>query len=201
MKYRKIIAILAAFITFFVLNESISGIEFLSLFFSAGVYFAVKTVLKSEPKPKEVPPVKVEILNDENELKQIMNNAYEDLMDIQRAYRKARHDSIKIKGERLYHTGVNIFEHLRKNPKKIRQARRYLNYYLDTAATIMNKYSNFIDTGLNTQETEKIYNETDRALEILNKAFNKQFVKLMENDMMDMEADIKVLEDTLKTED
>ncbi len=206
-RYAKLIAIASGIITF-VLFRSVTAAYDIGWFLAAvlgyGVYFSVEKVLSAEPEVKKLkkpPTLKVGILTDEHELKSMMNDAYEDLIQIQKCYRKAKHESIRINGEKLFHTGVAIFEHLRKNPSKIRQARRYLTYYLDTAAGIMNKYIGFVETRLDTEEINKVYLETEKALEILNEAFNKQFVKLMQNDMMDIEADVKVLEDTLRTEE
>lgn len=206
-RYARLIAIASGIVTFIIFQTTLAAVG-ISWFFTAalgyGVYFAVDKVLSSEPEVKKLnkpPTLKVGILTDEHELKEMMNDAYEDLIQIQKGYRRAKHESIKINGEKLFHTGVAIFEHLRKNPSKIRQARRYLTYYLDTAAGIMNKYIGFVETRLDSEEIDKVYLETEKALEILNEAFNKQFVKLMQNEMMDIEADVKVLEDTLRTEE
>lgn len=47
----------------------------------------------------------------------------------------------------------------------------------------------------------KIYYQTNKGLTILNDAFEKQFLKLMENEFFDIEAEINVLEKTLKMEE
>lgn len=208
----RIISILAGAVTFVLFSVTFAPYTptIIPVILGVGVFFAANTVLnmdatkvkkiESRPDVKKIPKLKVDMLTDEMELKAMMDDAYEDLLQIQKGYRGAKHKSIQEKGEKLFKTGVNIFEHLRKNPAKIRQARRYLTYYLDTAASIMNKYVGFIDTKLHDSELEDIYQKTDKALDILNEAFNKQFVKLLQNEMMDMDVDIKVLEDTLRTE-
>ncbi len=209
----KIISILAGVVTFILFNVTFAPYSypaFMPFLIGGGVYFAANTVLntdekkvkkiESKPEVKKIPKLKVDMLTDEMELKAMMDEAYKDLLQIRKGYMEAKHKSIQEKGEKLFNTGVNIFEHLRKNPAKIRQARRYLTYYLDTAANIMNKYIGFIETKLHDSELEDIYQKTDKALDILNEAFNKQFVKLLQNEMMDMDVDIKVLEDTLRTE-
>lgn len=150
---------------------------------------------------KSIGSIRVNALPENQELKKMMNDAYKDLIDIQNAYRKAKHPDIKQNAQRLYMTGVSIFEHLKTNPQKITTARRFLTYYLDTAAKIMNKYKAFLDTRLDSEDMNKVYIETNRGLEILNKAFTNQFNKLLQNEMMDIEADIKVLEQTLKMEE
>lgn len=206
-KYASLIAIASGIVTYVVFQSALASLGvswFINVALGYGVYLAVDKVLSSEPETKKLnkpPTLKVGMLTDEHELKEMMNDAYEDLLQIQKGYRSAKHESIRLNGEKLFHKGVAIFEHLRKNPSKIRQARRYLTYYLDTAAGIMNKYTGFVETRLDSKEIDKVYLETEKALEILNEAFNKQFVKLMQNEMMDIEADVKVLEDTLKTEE
>ena len=42
--------------------------------------------------------------------------------------------------------------------------------------------------------------QTRQAMETLNRAFEKQLEKLMQNELFDMEADIRLLKQTMKME-
>lgn len=161
--------------------------------------FGIKKTTYINPDKMNNPDrIKIKLTDDEMELKEIMDTAYGYLLDIRRGYKRAKHESIMELGESLYTSGVKIFEHLNNNPKKIRQSRRYLDYYLEMASKIMCKYTTFLDTGLNSEEVLKVFQETEKALRILNDAFEKQFTKLLRNDMMEVEANVKVLEETFK---
>ena len=90
--------------------------------------------------------------------------------------------------------------YLQENPDKIKLARRFFTYYLDTAARLLNRYVEFQNTGLRSGEVTEILVRTGEALPVLNRAFERQFTRLMEGELMDVEADIELLKSTLKME-
>lgn len=166
------------------------------------VYLVDKIFFRQKQSQKSISnyEIKPKVLASDLELKSMMDEAYKDLRKIQAVYLKARHPDIKERGKSLLESGVSIFEFLKKNPSKIKLARRFLTYYLDTAAQIMTRYEGFSQTEINSPEMDKIYKDTESALEILDKSFNKQLIKLMQNEIMEFEVDIRVLKDTLKEE-
>ena len=56
------------------------------------------------------------------------------------------------------------------------------------------------ETGLSTQETERIFRNTRESIDTLKSAFSLQLEKLMQNELMDMEADLNLLKQTLRSE-
>ena len=94
----------------------------------------------------------------------------------------------------------NILDYLTENPEKITAARRYIDYYQETAANVLEHYTELKKTGLSTAETEKILRRTQESVATLKAAFNMQFEKLMQNELLDMEADLKLLKQTLRSE-
>ena len=89
---------------------------------------------------------------------------------------------------------------IRENPEKISMARRFFTYYLDTAAGLLERYIQMQETGLRTPEISEAMMKTARTLPVLNEVFDKQFTKFMEGELMDVEAEIALLENTLKME-
>ena len=49
-------------------------------------------------------------------------------------------------------------------------------------------------------ELYELYKNADEALELLQKAFKKQFVKLIQGELMDIETDIEALKNTINWE-
>ena len=86
------------------------------------------------------------------------------------------------------------------NPEKIPAARRYIDYYQETAANVLEHYAELKSTGLSTVETEKVLKSTRESISTLKAAFDLQFEKLMQNELMDMEADLNLLKQTLRSE-
>ena len=87
-----------------------------------------------------------------------------------------------------------------ENPDKIKLARRFFTYYLDTAAKLLTRYVDFQETELHSGEVADILQKTAEALPVLNSAFEKQFAHLMQGELLDIEADIELLKSTLKME-
>ena len=75
-----------------------------------------------------------------------------------------------------------------------------IDYYQETASSLLQKYATIEDTNLDIKEVLQIKENTIRALETLNGAFEQQFQKLMHNEIFDMEAQVKLLEQTVKME-
>lgn len=56
------------------------------------------------------------------------------------------------------------------------------------------------DSQLGTQEVLRLKENTSHVLEKLNFAFEMQFQRLMKNEMLDMDAEIRLLDQTIKME-
>lgn len=94
----------------------------------------------------------------------------------------------------------SILNYLREHPEKIPGARRYIDYYQETAANVLEHYTELRRTGLDTPETEKLLKQSEESIRTLRSAFQMQFEKLLQNEMMDMEADLNLLKKTLYAE-
>lgn len=142
----------------------------------------------------------LDVENMENglELKALMDEAESDLSRI-KSYGDTIKDKEISKGTLdLYEVGNNILEYLKRNPEKITKSRRFFNYYLETSAEIIKKYVEFEKTNITSGEIDRIYDRTKNAVLVLKEGFKKQYVKLVSNEIVDMEADIELLENTLK---
>ena len=142
----------------------------------------------------------VELLQGGEEFHQLLEEAGKDLHTIKKAASAVKDPQVKQNTERLYETGNRIMSYLKQHPEKISAARRFFTYYLDTAAALADRYVQFQATGLHTEEVEEILQRTAKALPMLDRTFENQFTRLMEGELMDVEAEIALLENTLKME-
>lgn len=136
----------------------------------------------------------------ESDLAELMKKANSDMDSILQVAKKVRSKDVSENAMLLYQLGDKIMVYLERNPHKITKARRFFNYYLETARDILAKYYEFELTGIKAQEVEDIEVKTTGALTTLQEAFSKEYVRLATNEMMDIEADIDLLEKTTKTE-
>lgn len=87
-----------------------------------------------------------------------------------------------------------------KHPEKIPAARRFIDYYQDTASALLAKYVELESAGLTEGQTQGLTENMKRAAAALTEAFQKQLGKMVENEVTDMEADVAVLEQVMRME-
>ncbi len=176
------------------ISALISCAVFLLLFLAAGwnlaaaallcilLYFGLGLILKPR---KKIGGIDVEKIQGGEELQKLLEEARKDLKQISRAAREITNIKAKEDAE---------------NPEKISMARRFFTYYLDTAAGLLERYTQLQETGLRTPEVTEALRKTAGTFPVLNEVFEKQFTRLMEGELMDVEAEISLLENTLKME-
>lgn len=142
----------------------------------------------------------VDNLQGGQELLQIMSDAHDDMQVIHRASQRSRDPQIAEKAKKLHELGSRLLTYLGDNPKKISSARRFFSFYLDTGANILTKYMDLMASNPDSPQVQRLTPETARALDVLQDAFMTQFNKLVQNEVMDVEADIDLLEKTLHVE-
>ena len=161
------------------------------------LYMALTLLLKPVRK---IGKVKVETLRDGEHLREKLEEARADLKSIERSMTKIRDLELKEESERLHRTAGNILKYLEENPGKIPQARQFIDYYQDTASQLLKKYVDLQNTDLNTESTRRLKVQTEEAIRTLNEAFENQFQKLMSEELLDMEAELQLLRQTMKME-
>ena len=191
------------------ISALISCAVFLLLFLAAGwnlaaaallcilLYFGLGLILKPR---KKIGGIDVEKIQGGEEFQKLLEEARKDLKQISRAAREITNIKAKEDAEALEAGGRRILSYLEENPEKISMARRFFTYYLDTAAGLLERYIQLQETGLRTPEVTETLRKTAGTFPVLNEVFEKQFTRLMEGELMDVEAEISLLENTLKME-
>lgn len=195
---RMIIAALSASALFLLLFLLLNWNLMVCILLCVGVYFGLFFLLKPSRK---IAGMDVESLPGGEEMQKLLENARADLLRIERAVHAIAASDVRRDGEELYAAGMRILDYLKENPDKIKLARRFFTYYLDTTAKILERYVEFQNTGLHSEEVEHILTKTAETLPVLNRAFEGQFTHLMQGELMDVEADLELLKSTLKMED
>ena len=182
---------------------------FLLLFLAAGwnlaaaallcilLYFGLGLILKPR---KKIGGIDVEKIQGGVELQKLLEEARKDLKQISMAAREITNIKAKEDAEALEAGGRRILSYLEENPEKISMARRFFTYYLDTAAGLLERFTQLQETGLRTPVVTEALRKTAGTFPVLYEVFEKQFTRLMEGELMDVEAEISLLENTLKME-
>lgn len=169
----------------------------LCMVLGAAMYLACSMLLRPVEK---IGKVEVDSLDNGEFLSERLSEAASDYDRMKKAAVQIREQPLGAQCADLVKLAGNILKYLTDNPEKITAARRYIDYYQETAANVLEHYIELKKTGLSTSETEKILHNTQESVATLKAAFNMQFEKLMQNELLDMEADLKLLKQTLRSE-
>ena len=93
-----------------------------------------------------------------------------------------------------------IVEDLKKDPKDIRVARRFLDYYLDATVTVVQRYAELIRRGGSSSDVRQVLGKFDALLDTIESTFEKQLNRLLRDDALDLDADITVLKQMMDSE-
>ncbi|MGN0696393.1 MAG: 5-bromo-4-chloroindolyl phosphate hydrolysis family protein [Oscillospiraceae bacterium] len=187
----------AAGAVFIILLFLLEWSVFIDIPAAVGTYVGLYLVTK--PK-RRIGGMDIEFIENGAELEQKLLEAKEDCDSIKRSILKIGDLQVKGEAEKLADTSEAIITYLEQNPLKIRQARQFIDYYQDCASKLLTKYISLQDANIETAEIIKLKKDTRSALSTLNKAFSGQFEKLMRGELTDMQAEIQLLEETVKME-
>ena len=164
---------------------------------AAAAYIALSLIFKPV---KRIGKIEVDTLSNGEFLNERLAEAGSDYNRMQRAVRQIHEQPLLRECQDLIGRAGSILKYLTDNPEKIPAARRYIDYYQETAANVLEHYAELKNTGLSTVETKKVLNSTRESILTLKAAFDLQFEKLMQDELMDLETDLKLLQENLKLE-
>lgn len=101
---------------------------------------------------------------------------------------------------RLERVCTRIFEYVERNPDKLSDIRKFMNYYLPTTLKLVEKYYEFETQPVQGENITAARREIEETLDGISAAFEKMFDKLYAEDAMDVSTDISVLSTMLAQE-
>jgi 5-bromo-4-chloroindolyl phosphate hydrolysis protein len=120
---------------------------------------------------------------------------------IEQARKKIKNTSVQKKVSEAIQTARSIFDNLRKDPKDIRAARRFLSYYLDVTDKIIHRYVDLQQhTDIDSSEVNNTMKKIEDVLDGITATFKKQLEKMLQDDMLDIDTEIDLLKQTMKAE-
>lgn len=146
-----------------------------------------------------VPPEKKKKPGDN--LRELMNSTleegYKKLAELRSYAARIKKASMKSDIEVLCLNFENIMEEYKSNPDKFKVI---LGYYLESITSIVGKYAELTGTGIGTAETEAAVLKCEKIVKTANETLTNRLEDRLEENAIDLNAEISVLEKTLKTE-
>lgn len=89
---------------------------------------------------------------------------------------------------------ASIIDQVEKKPDKIKEVRQFMNYYLPTTIKLLEQYVQMQNVGLKGENISVGMQQVEDLLDKVIVAFQKQLDSLFERDVIDITADIQVME-------
>ena len=91
-----------------------------------------------------------------------------------------------------------IFREVEEHPEKQQQAATFLNYYLPTTLKLLDSYAKFEEAGIEGENLSRAQEHIEETMDALIKGLDKQLDDLYRNEAMDIDSDIRVMENMLR---
>jgi hypothetical protein len=93
-----------------------------------------------------------------------------------------------------------IFKNLLDDPNDYKQVKRFADFYLPSTIKLLHTYDRFGQSGAHGENITGTMERIDTALDTILVSYRKFFDSLFQNQAIDIETDIRVLENMLKSE-
>ena len=87
-----------------------------------------------------------------------------------------------------------MIDQVEKKEEKLKQVRQFMNYYLPTTIKLLEQYVQLQNVGLKGENISTAMQQIEQMLDKVIVAFQKQLDSMFERDVVDITADIQVME-------
>ena len=95
---------------------------------------------------------------------------------------------------------AKILATIKNDPKDLRPARQFLNYYLDATIKIVTRYVDLSTRGVRSAEIAETLKQVEDSLKTIHRAFERQLELLLQYDVMDLNSELALLKRTIEME-
>ena len=173
---------------------------------SGVVFFAVNAVCKNAgtvggteqaaPKAAE----KKEETTGNAELDKMLKDGRLAISEMKRLDDNIADEGISADIVRLEQVSQRIFDEVKRDPKKLPQIRRFMDYYLPTTLKLLNAYDRASAAGISGENVDATKAKVEGMMRTIVAAFEKQLDALYGAEALDISTDITVLEQMMARE-
>lgn len=137
---------------------------------------------------------------DEDNIQNVLEDAKNKNKYIMQMVDKIDDEDIKEDLREINSTTTKIINTVSKNKKKIKQSEKFFTYYFPMTVGIVNKYDEIENQKLSSKDAKDFFNKAKETLREINVSFKKILNNLYEGDIENATADVKVLNNILKSD-
>ena len=150
---------------------------------------------KPEPQPEPEPEEKLP-----PELQSVIYQGKRAIADIRSLNDEIPDERMSAQIDLIERLTTQIFDCVKEHPEKLKQIRQFLNYYLPTTIKLMEQYVTLQNQSLKTENITEGMQKIEDLLDKVIIAFQRQLDALFEADVVDITADIRVMEQMMVSE-
>ncbi len=114
--------------------------------------------------------------------------------DIKKNYQEINSNcTIKKDVRKMINILDKIYAEIFNNNNNLNQFRFYGDFYIPTIARIINRYNNLIQKNIKTDDAQKLLSNIEQTIKNLNEHFENKYNSFFETEIIDLDAEIKVL--------
>lgn len=102
--------------------------------------------------------------------------------------------------EHMLTISKQIFDYATNNPSEINKLERFINYYFPTALTLLENYASFSQKSVKSSNIKEVLEKISASIANIEEAFEHQLDNLYHEKVLDVNADIAVLERIMREE-
>lgn len=169
---------------------------------SMAAFWLLRTLMQGKAVEEEVPLVSevAEKPTGNAALDNLLREGRAAVQEMRRLSRSIQDPEVSIDIARTETAALNIFNHIRSNPQKAPQIRRFMDYYLPTTLKLLNAYKQMNETGISGKNINATKARIADMMKLITAAFEAQLDSLFGNEALDISADTKVLTVMLRQE-
>ena len=139
-----------------------------------------------------------ESFNEPQKEEKLVNQYMEIILELRDLNEKILDAAISAKIDRIEELTAKIFRIVEEEPAKLPQIRRFMNYYLPTTLKLLHSYATLEKQGEGGENITTAKENIGRILDTLAKGYEQQLDQLFQSDVIDIAADINVLENLMQ---
>lgn len=159
-----------------------------------------KADAKSQQEQQPQKPIQEEKTSGNEEVDKLIKERDLTISELRRLNYNIENEKISAWIDDIENTTTKIFDVVIAHPDKLPQISKFLNYYLPTTMKLLNTYDRMGSQGVSGENISGTMKKVEETLEMVVKAFHKQLDTLFAGEALDVNADIAVMENLMKTE-
>lgn len=165
---------------------------------SVGGYFLMRVFFPGTTVQVEAPEPEPD--TGDQELDEVIRQGRESIAAIRRLNEQIPDEDISENLSALEDLTRKIFARLEADKQYVPRCRQFLNYYLPTTITLLERYVALQEQGLDTGDIQEAMGRIAGMLHTIREAFARQLDSLFAQDVVDINAEITVMEQMLQAQ-